>query len=88
MRDLWLAKVSWDENISGPHQTEWNKLCNDLNFFHNVAVNCCDASKSAYEFVAYKVNSNSSHFLFAKSKMTHNKIRSIPTLELLAVILA
>ena len=102
IRDLWLAKVSWDENIPAPHQTQWNKLCNDLNLLHTVAINrsaintdsssslCifCDASKSAYGFVAYNVNSNSSNFLFAKSKMAPNKTRSIPTLELLAVKLA
>ena len=52
----------------------------------------CDSSAEAYGFVAYAVDKvNDSSFLFAKSKLAplnRRKEHSIPTLELLGVILA
>ena len=52
----------------------------------------CDSSTEAYGFVAYAVDQNNkSSFLFAKSKLAplnKNNEHSVPTLELLGVILA
>ena len=47
----------------------------------------CDSSKQSYGFALYNVQDNKSNLMFAKTKVTPIKPRSLPTLELLSVFL-
>lgn len=48
----------------------------------------CDASKAAYGFAIYAEQDGNSHFVLVKAKMAPLQGKSLPTLELLAVIFA
>ena len=101
MRQLWIDKMAWDQDVPAQYLDTWRKLASDLNElssfeFPRNAVECennrlvifCDASKLVYGFNAYAVGESSSNLIFAKSKVSPVKSRSLPTLELLSVYLS
>jgi len=101
MKTLWSLKLGWDEPLNAELLKEWSKIKTDLNCLPNYPLaRCaygaettlyifCDSSKSMYGFVCYAVNGQGdSHLLFAKSKVSPAKAKSLPTLELMAVYLA
>lgn len=98
----WEKKVGWDEPIPEDVKKDWGKLYNDLTQLHTLdfprmcirenqeheLIIFCDASKRAYGFTAYSVNSNGCNLMFSKAKVAPSKKRSLPTMELMGVFLA
>ena len=103
MRDLWVEKLTWDEEIPSEYQKIWEDLSEDLcllgslSFTRNV-VNSdgpgslylfSDASKdNAYGFVAYCRQNGVCNNIFSKGKVVPVARKSLPSLELLGVYLA
>ena len=104
MRDLWKAKVDWDEQ-NVVDSVKWSKIRNDLDKLADIHFQrktystddevalkvFCDSSKELYGFCCYAENlsvANDRHLIFAKAKTAPLKPRSLPTLELMAVYLA
>ena len=101
MRELWAQKIEWDQQIPSSLQKVWDNLSVDLcnlksikfprnavDSFSSTLCLFCDAAKLSFGFVSYAVNNQQSKLIFAKSKVSPIKPRSIPTLELLSVYLA
>ena len=101
IRDLWANKLDWDTKILEKHSETWRSIAVDLNQLstfsfdrnavdskNNSLVIFCDSSKVAYGFSAYAVGDGKSNLIFAKSKVSPIKPRSLPTLELLSAFLA
>ena len=103
MRDLWVEKLSWDEEIPSEYQKIWEELCKDLcqlgslSFTRNVVDSnipgslylFSDASKdNAYGFVAYCRQNGVCNNIFSKGKVVPLARKSLPSLELLGVYLA
>ncbi len=97
-------KLDWDDPLPLDVINIWHKLVDSLSSLHEIPFPrfsissdetyglhiFCDASVSCYGFVAYACDeSNHSNLLFSKSKMAAvGKSSSIPTLELMSVVLA
>ena len=94
--------LTWDSPLPEDVKKVWSKLATDISYVHKIpfprfALSTektyglhvfCDSSSNCFGFIAYACDSNSSNFLFAKSKLAPLKDYSIPTLELLGVALA
>ena len=93
---------SWDAPVSADASALWVKLCSDFasvaeytvprRTFSEEAPNellaFCDASKQAYGFVVYAIQRGGASFFFSKVKVAPLSSRTLPTLELLAILLA
>ena len=103
MRDLWVEKLTWDEEIPSEYQKIWKELSKDLcelgslSFTRNVVDSdgpgslylFSDASKdNAYGFVAYLRQNGVCNNIFSKGKVVPVARKSLPSLELLGVYLA
>ena len=102
MKLLWESKIGWDEEIPLSCRISYQNLCHDLYKLKSISFPrwsldstttsslfiFCDASKQVYGFSAYAVTGGTSNLIFSKSKMAPCKSRSLPTLELLSVVLA
>ena len=103
IQKLWRMKLEWDEPLIESLRKEFLTLCRnmtqipDLKFprFVIKPKKCelhlfCDASKSAYGFVAYSVNteSNTSLFLLSKARVAPTETLTIPKLELTSIYFA
>ena len=92
----------WDEEVDEEDNRAWTSLSKDLSGLSSVEFPrfslsddeptdlflFCDASKSAYGYVAYAVQKGKSCFVLAKSKVAPIQTKTLPVLELLAVFLA
>ena len=102
MRKVWKLKVDWDQQVPKEIKTiskDFEKL-SELSFVRKGVSEqesyglhiFCDSSTEAYGFVVYAFSQdNKNSFLFAKSKLAplrKGNEHSIPTLELMGVILA
>lgn len=102
LRDIWKLKLDWDQLLPDFLSGEWEKLYRDLitlvsfrfprralSVLDSVSlIVFTDSSKLLYGFTAYtSTESGGSHLVFAKSKVSPVKSKSLPTLELLAVFL-
>ena len=99
MRELWAAKLEWDDVIPDETLKKWSLHCTDLNslatvFFPRSCVNedspnslviFTDASKLGYGFAIYNVADGCSNLLYAKSRVAPVKAKTLPTLELIGV---
>ena len=99
MRELWAAKLEWDDVIPDETLKKWSLYCTDLNslstvFFLRSCVNedssnslviFTDTSKLGYGVVVYSVVDGCSNLLYAKSRVASVKAKTLPTLELLGI---
>ena len=99
LRDIWLAKTSWDEPLAENFITRMNELIEDFKIVHTVQFpRCvieddnvdllvdCDASQEAYGACAYVVKDEHARLYMARSRVAPLKARSIPQLELTALL--
>ena len=99
---LWKLKVSWDEDVNEDLVTEFKSLVKDfstldtIRFPRNVCLKkdqgtlhiFCDASSRAYGTVVYICKGNDSRLLMSRSRIVPMKEKTIPQLQLTAVIWA
>ena len=90
----------WDVPVSEEHEATWTKLASDIEGLSALSfpresfssdsemdlVLFCDASTSAYGYVAYAVQGGKSNLVLAKAKVAPLKKRSLPQLELLGAL--
>ena len=101
LRTLHLEKSTWDAPVSETAQKEWSRVCEDFCRVREITfprqtfadsspvtlVAFCDASKQAYGFTVYAVQESKARFFFSKVKVAPLNTRTLPTLELLAILL-
>jgi len=102
IKELWLLKVGWDDILSEEIVKKWVKIKGDIDkipelVFERSAYRdkvslliFCDSSKVKYGFACYVRDHSTGKcsLLFAKSRASPSKSKSLPTLELMAVYLA
>ena len=100
MRRVLKLNINWDQKVPKEINDEMKVISNDFEMlnalsFPRIAINdneSCDSSSEAFGFIMYACsNVKVSSFLFAKSKLAPLKKsneHSVPTLELMGVILA
>lgn len=101
MRDIWKLKVGWDEVLPVEFVNRINELGRDFKVLHTIEfprcvldesgrlklVVDCDASNEAYGACAYIVNENKqAHLYMSRTRVAPLKSRSIPQLELTALL--
>ena len=101
MRELWLLKLGWDDSLDEKWVQEINKLsqcyalASEIKFprmscLLNDTIDLhvfCDASAAAYGAVAYTVTISGSQLVMSKSRVSPVKGKSIPQLELTAMLI-
>ena len=101
IRNLWKAQVGWDEPLSDDVIQLFNELLPDYNNLDSITfprLVClkneeaylhvfCDASTAAYGCVSYVVTGGKSSLLMSRSPVAPIKTKSIPQLELTALLL-
>ena len=104
MRKIWSSnlKLQWDDVLPTDLSAEWEKLSIDFANIFDISFDratlnedlsyglhiFCDSSQTSFGFVMYGTHLDESNFLFAKAKIAPMKNYSIPTLELMSVVLA
>ncbi|XP_045116130.1 uncharacterized protein LOC123507385 [Portunus trituberculatus] len=100
LQDAWKLKIDWDEQLPESVKTEWNKLKDEYLQIPTHKINrsiatgeesCtlhifCDASTKAYGAAAYIVTKEASNLLTSKARVAPIKKRSVPQLELTAML--
>ncbi|KAG1655032.1 putative ATP-dependent RNA helicase DDX56 [Nymphon striatum] len=102
MRELWMNKKTWDEPLELSYLNKYKTLAIDINKIllkleiprqavEPIEDSCIyiftDASKEAFGCNIYCHSENRSELLFSKVKVSPLKSKTLPTLELLAVLL-
>ncbi|XP_069195602.1 uncharacterized protein [Procambarus clarkii] len=102
IQECWQQKIGWDDLLTPALQEKWQGLVKDLSilepvkFPRNTTVNekepiklhvFCDASGKAYGTVAYLVSNGQANLLTSKARVAPLKKRSLPQLELTALLL-
>lgn len=101
MRELWLIKMGWDDKLDDECVKKFNQLIPcyskiaELQFPRACCLNkdhiqlhvFCDASAQAYGAVAYAVTADSSIIIISKARVSPVKTKSIPQLELTAIVI-
>ncbi|XP_069165053.1 uncharacterized protein [Procambarus clarkii] len=101
MLECWQQKIGWDDLLTPAVQEKWQGLVKDLSILESVkfprnTVNenqpiklhvFCDASGKAYDTVAYLVSNGQANLLTSKATVAPLKKRSLPQLELTALLL-
>ena len=101
IRDLWMLKLGWDEEVDQMYVNQLNELIVEFNQVDLVAVPrsaglkdetfelhiFTDASSQAYGAVAYLVSLTTSTLLTSRARVAPVKQKSIPQLELTALLL-
>ncbi|KAG1677791.1 MMS19 nucleotide excision repair [Nymphon striatum] len=102
MRELWMNKKTWDEPLELSYLNKYKTLAIDINKIllkleiprqavEPTEDSCIyiftDASKEAFGCNIYCHSENRSELLFSKVKVSPLKSKTLPTLELLAVLL-
>ena len=102
IRSLCQQLVDWDQQVGPETLSQWDKFCHcfqeiSQTSFHRKSFNSdlpvkififADASKEAYGCAIYAVQGQDSSLVFSKVKVSPLKERTLPTLELLAALLA
>ena len=100
LQDLWKAKLGWDEILDIATVSRFSKLVSEYDQLHTVKFpRCaslkqsdsrlhifCDASARAYGAVAYLCTDQQTHLLMSRCRVAPLKTRTIPQLELTAVL--
>ena len=100
IRKLHLSKLGYDEEFGSGLRSEWLSLCLKFNSSEELKFSrfaysegkidlivFCDASKEAYGTAVYVVKDGHSSLIFSKVKLAPFPVKTLPTLELLAVYL-
>lgn len=101
MQEAWKLKIDWDDSLPEEVKNEWRSLQTELKELQQVSLprataceneGCtlhvfCDASSKAYGAAAYLVTSTRSSLLTSRARVTPIKSRTIPQLELTALLL-
>ncbi|XP_069164557.1 uncharacterized protein [Procambarus clarkii] len=101
MQECWEQKIDWDDLLTPTLQEKWQGLVKDLSILESVnfprnTVNkkepmkqhvFCDAFCEAYGTVAYLVSNGQAKLLTSKARVAPLKKRSLPLLELAAILL-
>ncbi|XP_069164574.1 uncharacterized protein [Procambarus clarkii] len=100
MQECWQRSLRWDETLPEDLQEKWQQLIPDYNKLSilqfprntlglNLPTNLhafCDASGKGYGSVAYLVNTQQSFLLTSKVRVAPIKRRSLPQMELTALL--
>ena len=100
IQEAWKLKIEWDDPLPAPFTNCWKELECEMQLLPNLSVPrstanesdiCtlhifCDASSKAYGAVAYLVTENSSKLITSKVRVAPVKNRTIPQLELTALL--
>lgn len=102
LSDMWKRNLKWDESVPSDVQGVWNRIfaefieLDSLKFPRWVIdtsmefdfIIFCDASMKAYGFASYILQKGSANLIFAKAKVAPLARKTLPSLELLSVVLA
>ena len=100
IKDLWIAKLDWDEPVSSEIISVWIKIKADLDSVQNLYITrqafsgettiiiFCESSTVMYGFTCYVKSGDSCNLLMAKSRSAPSKSKTLPTLELMSFYLA
>lgn len=101
LSDIWKINLKWDENVPSDVQSVWNKIFAEFIELDSVKfprwvidtsieldfIIFCDASMKAYGLAGY-ILLISANFIFAKAEVAPLARKTLPSLELLSVVLA
>lgn len=100
LQDTWKLKKDWDVPLPGKYIEQWKELETEFRQVHTFSFpratiqkneSCiqhifCDASAKAYGTAAYLTTSRQSHLLTSKARVAPVKTKTIPQLELTAIL--
>ena len=99
MQDCWKSELKWDQSITQEIKDNWKKLREELVDIEQIKIpRCvardsgdlhifCDASMKAFGAVAYIVAEGQCNLLTSKARVAPIKTRTLPQLELAALLI-
>ena len=99
MQETWKLQTEWDHKIPLELTNRWSEIRNELSKVHQFKLPravyiehaslhvFCDASSRAYGAACYLVHNDQSHLLTSKCKVAPIKSRTLPQLELMAMLI-
>ena len=101
VQDVWRRKVDWDTHVDSDISSSALSLYRDLSNLHSIRIQrnstegnvgdlhiFSDSSLRAYGSVAYLTSTNGTYLLCAKSRLAPINSRTLPELELCAILLS